>query len=232
MLDRLSIIVPVLNETASIETTLVALRNLRAAGHEVIVSDGGSCDDTAAKAAPLCDLMVAAPRGRALQMNAGAAEASGDVLLFLHADTRLPQDADRFIIEGLKTSRASWGRFDVIIEGRPNMLRMIGFMMNLRSRFTGIATGDQAIFVRAEDFHAVGGFPEQPLMEDIAFSTLMKKRGAPLCLFVCVKTSGRRWEAHGVLRTILLMWRLRLAYFFGADPRRLAALYGYAPREG
>lgn len=231
MSTRLSIIVPVLNEAPGIEAGLDALRGLRASGQELIVVDGGSRDDTAARAAPRCDLVVTAPRGRAWQMNAGAAQAGGDILLFLHADTRLPPDADRLVIDGLAKSGACWGRFDVAIEGAPKMLRVIAFLMNLRSRLTGIATGDQAIFARAVDFHAVGGFPEQPLMEDIAFCAAMKKRGAPLCLSARVNTSGRRWNKHGVLRVILLMWRLRAAYYFGADPKKLALLYGYAPHE-
>ncbi len=228
---RVSIVVPALNESLAIEAALAAARPLRAAGHEIIVADGGSADDTRAKAAPLCDLVVEAPRGRASQMNAGAARASGDILLFLHADTRLPPDAARLVVEGLARSGKAWGRFDVRVEGEPFMLRVIGRMMNLRSRLTGVATGDQAIFVRADVFRATGGFPDLPLMEDIAFSTAMKKRGAPLCLSARVATSGRRWEKHGVWRTILLMWRLRAAFFLGADPRRLAERYGYAPRK-
>lgn len=231
MPDRLSIIMPVLNEAVGIVHALEALQPLRAAGHELIVADGGSVDATCDLALPLSDHVIAAPRGRAAQMNAGVAQAGGDVLLFLHADTRLPQGADRLIIDGFANSETRWGRFDVTIEGAPKMLRVIGCMVNLRSRITGIATGDQAIFVRAKDFHAVGGFPDQPLMEDIAFSKMMKLGGAPLCLSARVKTSGRRWEKHGVWLTILLMWRLRLAYFFGADPARLAVRYGYVPRE-
>ena len=159
--------------------------------------------------------MLAAPRGRAAQMNAGAREASGDVLVFLHADTRLPPDADQWI-------RGVWGRFDVHIEGRHPLLGLVAWSMNLRSRLTGIATGDQAIFVRREAFP---GFPELPLMEDIAFSQAMKRRARPACLRAKVVTSGRRWEARGVVRTILLMWRLRAMYAMGASPERLARLY-------
>jgi rSAM/selenodomain-associated transferase 2 len=153
-------------------------------------------------------------------MNAGARFATGDALLFLHADSALPSEADRLVFESLQRRR--WGRFDVEIEGRHRLLKVVGWTMNLRSRLTGIATGDQAIFVRRADF---AGFPEIALMEDIAFSRRMKRRGAPACLRSRVRTSGRRWESRGVLRTIVLMWRLRLLYFLGARPERLARLY-------
>jgi rSAM/selenodomain-associated transferase 2 len=218
---KLSIIVPVLNEAAIIGRTLDALAPLRAAGHELIVVDGGSEDDSAALAAPLADRVLAAPRGRARQMNAGAAAATGDVLVFVHADTQLPAGAADEILA--QTQSHAWGRFDVRIEGRSPWLAVIAAGMNLRSRLTGIATGDQAIFVRRAAFT---GFPEIALMEDIAFSKAMKRRGPPACLHQRVVTSGRRWERHGVLRTVLLMWRLRLAYFLGAAPEDLARRYG------
>ena len=212
--------VPVRNEAAGIRAALEALAPLRAAGHEVIAVDGGSEDATADLARPLCDRLIVAPRGRALQMNAGAREADGDVFVFLHADTRLPPHADDLIFHALKFSQ--WGRFDVEIEGSHPLLKVVAWSMNLRSRLTGIATGDQAIFVRRDAFP---GFAEIPLMEDIAFSRAMKRRGAPACLRSRVRTSGRRWESRGVLRTVLLMWRLRLAYALGADPARLAEKY-------
>jgi rSAM/selenodomain-associated transferase 2 len=217
---KLSIVVPVLNEAASLRASLEALAPLRARGHELIVVDGGSGDGTEALARPLCDRLLAAPRGRGSQMNAGARHATGAALVFLHADTRLPRDADALIEEGLRDR--CWGRFDVEIDGRHPMLKVIAWAMNLRSRLTGIATGDQAIFVRREAFD---GFPEIALMEDVAFSRAMKRRAAPACLRGRVRTSGRRWESRGVLRTILLMWRLRLLYFLGARPERLARLY-------
>ena len=219
---RLSVIVPALNEAAGIAACLAALAPLRAAGHEVIVVDGGSEDATRALAAPLADRVLEAPRGRARQMNAGAAAASGDALVFLHADTRLPPNADQLILESLNVH--SWGRFDVRIESTHPLLRVVARAMNLRSRLTGIATGDQAIFVRRAEF---AGFPDIALMEDVAFSIAMKRRARPACLRERVTTSGRRWERHGVLRTVLQMWRLRLAYFFGADPKELARQYGY-----
>ncbi len=226
-MSKLSIIMPVLNEGDGIATALDALADLRTLGTELIVVDGGSRDATVEQAQLRADQVILAPRGRALQMNAGAEKASGDVLLFLHADTRLPAKADRVVLNGLDRSRRAWGRFEVKIDGRSPLLPVVAWLMGLRSRLTGIATGDQAIFVRREAFQAVGGFPAIALMEDIAMCKRLKRLGRPLCLRACVTTSGRRWEKNGVLSTILLMWRLRLAYFFGADPKDLARQYGY-----
>ena len=217
---KLSVIVPTLNEAAQIRDLLEALAPLRARGHEVIVVDGGSSDGTPRLAEGWCDRVLSAARGRALQMNIGARHAIGDAFVFLHADTRLPPNADRLIERALVQHR--WGRFDVRIEGGQRLLKVVAWAMNLRSRLSGIATGDQAIFVRREDF---GGFPEIALMEDIAFSSGMKRLGAPACLREYVTTSGRRWEARGVVRTIVLMWRLRLLYFFGVRPESLARHY-------
>jgi rSAM/selenodomain-associated transferase 2 len=221
---KLSVIIPALDEAAEIGACLQALAPLRGRGHEVIVVDGGSGDGTPALARALCDRVLAAPRGRASQMNAGARAASGDALVFLHADTRLPALADELILDALKD--ASWGRFDVTFDvtigGSHPLLAVVACAMNLRSRLTGIATGDQAIFARRNAFP---GFPEIPLMEDIAFSKAMKRRGPPACLSARVTTSARRWERRGVLRTIVLMWRLRLMYFLGARPEDLARLY-------
>jgi rSAM/selenodomain-associated transferase 2 len=164
-------------------------------------------------------------------MNAGAAAAQGDVLLFLHADTQLPADADRRIVDGMAHSGRGWGRFDIAIAGHHLLFPLIAALMNLRSRATGIATGDQAIFVGKTAFAAVGGFPDIALMEDIVLSRRLKRLSRPLCLSARALTSGRRWEKHGVVRTILTMWRLRLAFFLGAAPDVLAARYGYAPRR-
>jgi rSAM/selenodomain-associated transferase 2 len=224
---KLSIIIPVLNEGHGIAPALDALLQLRRRGAEVLVVDGGSHDGTVALARPRAERVIAAPRGRALQMNAGAAEASGDVLLFLHADTRLPADADHIVLNGLARSGRAWGRFDVRIDGESRVLIAVAWLMNLRSRLTGIATGDQAIFVRRDAFRCVDGFPAIPLMEDIALSKRLKRVSRPLCLRSRAVTSGRRWDKNGVISTVLLMWRLRLAYFFGADPKALARQYGY-----
>ena len=228
----LSIIVPVLDEATVIAAVLTALGPLRERGAEVIVADGGSRDGTPELARPLADHVIAAARGRASQMNAGAMAAQGDVLLFLHADTRLPAQADDLVLDGLHSTGRQWGRFNVHIEGRNPMLAVIAALMNWRSRITGIATGDQAVFVTRPAFAAAGGFPNIPLMEDIALSKQLKRLGRPLCLTTAVTTSGRRWERHGVIRTVLLMWRLRLAYFLGAEPAVLARRYGYVPRNG
>ena len=221
---RLSVIVPVLDEAAGIVGSLAALAPLRARGHELIVVDAGSRDGTAALSRGHADAVIEAPRGRARQMNVGAARAQGEVLLFLHADTTLPASADTAIAHAL-ASGASWGRFDVKIEGRSAMFPLIAALMNLRSRWSGIATGDQAIFVRRDVFGRVGGFPDQPLMEDIELSLRLRALSRPACLNERVLTSGRRWEQHGVWHTILLMWRLRWRYWRGASPEALAKAY-------
>jgi len=194
---RLSIIIPALDEGEGIVTALDALAELRALGVEVIVVDGGSRDATVQRARLRADSVISAPRGRAVQMNTGAEKAR------------------------------AWGRFDVEIAGTHRLLPIIAFFMNLRSRVTGIATGDQAIFMRRDAFVAAGGFPPIALMEDIALCKRLKRIGSPLCLRERVVTSGRRWEHNGVLSTIGLMWGLRLAYFLGADPGKLARRYGY-----
>ena len=239
-----SIIIPALNEAAGIAAALQSLQAWRrnddgTAAVEVIVADGGSTDATRTLALPLADKVIEAPRGRARQMNAGAAAACGGALLFLHADTLLPKAAPRAILVALSGvdvlaptvsghelgSKIAWGRFDVNITGTHPMLRVVAAGMNYRSRFTGIATGDQAMFMTRAAFDAAGGFPDQPLMEDIGMSRRLKGLAPPACLRAKVITSGRRWEARGVWRTIFLMWRLRLAYYFGAAPEYLAARY-------
>jgi len=218
-----SIIIPVLNEALTLPSCLEALQPLRQQA-EIIIADGGSRDATVTIAEGLADRVVRAPKGRALQMNAGARLAKGNILLFLHADTVLPDNALRLIEQHLARGR-HWGRFDIRLRGRPVLLKVIAWMMNWRSRLTGIATGDQVIFVTRQAFFGVGGYPEIALMEDIALSQLLKAIGPPLCLREKVTSSGRRWETFGVFRTILLMWSLRLRYFFGADPAELAKLY-------
>jgi rSAM/selenodomain-associated transferase 2 len=224
MKPTLSIIVPVLNEAAGIEATLSALAPLRTRGAEVIVADGGSGDATIALAEPLCDRVVASPRGRARQMNAGAAVAQAELLLFLHADTQLPEGADHLMRRAV-LSGSPWGRFDVRISGRPVMLRVVARLMNLRSRLTGIATGDQGLFITRQAFEQVGGFPDQPLMEDIEISRRLRAVARPACLRARVVTSGRRWEARGVWRTIFLMWQLRWRYWRGTPAQALAEAY-------
>ena len=223
-LARLAIVVPMLDEAEGIAAMLQALAPLRARGHALIVVDGGSRDDSVARATPLADAVMPSERGRARQMNAGAALADAPVLLFVHADTRLPPDADRHIAQALSRG-ARWGRFDVRIEGRSAWFPLIGALMNLRSRLTGIATGDQAMFVQTALFRQLGGFAALPLMEDIELSRRLRAIAPPACLRARVVTSGRRWETRGVWRTIVLMWRLRWRYWRGDAPESLARAY-------
>jgi rSAM/selenodomain-associated transferase 2 len=223
MSKRISVVVPTLNEAQAVVGCLESLAPMRARGHELIVVDGGSDDGTPELARALADRVLAAPRGRALQMNAGAAQAGGDALVFLHADVRLPEGADRMVLEAL--ARRLWGRFDVTLDSPRALLALVGAMMNLRSRLTAIATGDQALFVRREAFERLGGYAPIPLMEDVELSARLRRLGRPACLRARVLASARRWESRGVLRTVVLMWRLRLAYLLGADPARLAERY-------
>ncbi len=223
-MQRLAIIVPALNEAAAIVATLQSASALRALGAQVVVVDGGSSDGTPDIAAPLADFVLTSGRGRARQMNAGAAATPAEWLLFLHADTRLPSDAADQLGAALAAG-ARWGRFDVRIAGRPALLRLIGALMNARSRLTGIATGDQAIFIQRDVFEQIGGFADQPLMEDIELSRRLLALARPACLRGPVLTSGRRWEQRGVWRTVWLMWRLRWRYWRGDSPQALAELY-------
>ncbi len=219
---RFSIIIPVLNEAQGIRRVLSALQHLRP-DCEIIVVDGGSTDNTVTIAGALADTVLRSAKGRARQMNLGSNKANGEILIFLHADTLLPdkalQEIDKAVVD------KHWGRFDIQLQGRHFMLKVIAFMMNWRSRATAIATGDQVIFVTKEAFIKVGGFPEIALMEDIALSQKLKALGSPACLKPKVISSGRRWEQFGVVRTILLMWSLRWRYFFGEKPEILADLY-------
>lgn len=222
---QLSIVIPVLNEATRLPEMLAALQPLRTRGVELIVADGGSGDCSRELAAPFVDRLVEAPRGRARQMNAGAAESRGEVLLFLHADTTLPPDADALVLQAMQTG-AAWGRFDVRIDGRSRWLPIVGFLMNRRSRWTGIATGDQAMFVRRAVFEQLGHFPDQPLMEDIELSKRLLAAGhRPACLRERVTTSGRRWDERGPLRTIVLMWQLRWRYWRGASAQAIWEAY-------
>jgi rSAM/selenodomain-associated transferase 2 len=222
-----SIIIPTLNEEPSILSCLHALQPLRDRC-EIIVVDGGSKDNTRSLAQPFPDKLVISRKGRASQMNAGAQLAKGAYLIFLHADSLLPANAFDHLVQSLNTSRNSpqqWGRFDVELSGKHFMLKVIALFMNWRSRITGIATGDQAIFVSKTLFDSVGHYPEIALMEDIALCKKLKKISPPVCLSSKVTSSGRRWEQYGIGKTILLMWSLRLRYFFGTDPQALAVLY-------
>ncbi|HEB57000.1 MAG TPA: glycosyltransferase [Gammaproteobacteria bacterium] len=221
---QLSMIIPVLNEAAGITQYLSLLQGYRNVGHEIILVDGGSRDATLLQAQGRVDKIVQSGRGRARQMNAGAEQAQGEVLLFLHADTWLPEKADMLIREALEGGRV-WGRFDVRLSGRAWPLRVIENLMNWRSRLTGIATGDQAMFILREAFVHLGGFADIPLMEDLELSRRLKKISPPCCLHARVITSSRRWETQGILRTVLLMWSLRLAWFLGVPAARLQRIY-------
>lgn len=219
-----SIIIPVRNEAASLPDHLRPLQALREQGHEVILVDGQSNDGSAQAVDGLVDKVLSSKPGRATQMNLGAAQAQGEVLLFLHADTRLPEGAAQMIEQALL--KQNWGRFDVRLSGGHCLLRIVERMMNLRSCVSGIATGDQGIFVRREVFEQVGGYPELPLMEDIELSKRLRKaHGWPVCIHTPLTTSSRRWEQHGILRTVLLMWRMRLLWFVGMPAERLASHY-------
>lgn len=225
MPPALSLVIPVLNEATRLPALLAALQPLRARGVEVIVADGGSADGSRDLATPLADQMLDAPRGRARQMNAGAARARGELLLFLHADTTLPPAADALVL-GAVSAGAAWGRFDVRIAGRSRWLPVVAFGMNCRSRWSGIATGDQAMFVTRKQFEALGGFPDQPLMEDIELCKRLLARGLrPACLRERVTTAGRRWDERGAWPTILLMWRLRWLYWRGASAQAIWEAY-------
>lgn len=230
MRPLLCVVMPVLNEAQTLEARLMLLQPLRQRGVRVVVVDGGSSDNTLSIATAHADLAFIAPRGRASQMNAGAAACPADMLVFLHADTQLPVAADLLVRRAL-TGPRSWGRFDIQLDSRRASLRLIARLINLRSRWTGIATGDQAMFMRYETFREVGGFPEIALMEDVAMSAQLRRINAPVCVPDLAVTSARRWEKHGVWRTVFLMWRLRLAFFLGADPNHLAAQYGYQPLQ-
>lgn len=221
---KLSIIIPVLNEELNLSRMDRHLQSIQQQVHEVIIVDGGSVDNTLAIAHELTDSVIVSQPGRALQMNSGASLASGDVLLFLHADTLLPDNAAR-IVSNLSHRKNYWGRFDVRLSSSRFVFRLIEAMMNLRSCLTSIATGDQAIFIERGLFDRVGGFPEIALMEDIEISRRLKKISKPVCIRQKVISSSRRWESKGVVVTVLLMWKLRLYYFFGASPEKLKQLY-------
>ena len=223
---RLSIIIPVLNEERTIAGTVSDLARVEAC--EIIVVDGGSTDRTAEVVRDGPARLVAAARGRAAQMNQGARHAAGDVLLFLHADTRLPATAGSDVERSMADPGCVGGRFDIRLDSPRPLLRVVGHMISLRSRLTRVATGDQAIFVRRAVFERLGGFPEIPIMEDVAFCRALKRQGRIACLRSRVVSSARRWEQNGPVRTILLMWALKLLYLAGVAPARLKRLYSEA----
>jgi len=219
-----TIVIPTLNEEAEIQACLMRLQKFREDGFEVIVVDGGSIDKTPQLAEGLCDQLISTRQGRAAQMNAGAVKAKGEFIFFLHVDTQLPEKLPE-LVSAIEAGTACWGRFDVELSGGHWSFRVIESMMNLRSRLTGIVTGDQVIFVSQKLFREVAGFPDIALMEDIAMSQILNNIVSPLCLRQKVIASSRRWEKHGIINTIVKMWWLRLSYFMGVDPVRLARQY-------
>lgn len=222
---KISIIIPVFNEPQTLAAHLPLLQVLREQGHELIVVDGNGDATSAASCSALVDRWLLSAPGRARQMNVGAACATGDILLFLHIDTRLPVDAITLLEKGFAKPSTLWGRFDVCLSGSAFAFRVIEYMINLRSRISGVATGDQAIFVDRGVFNSIGGFSDLPLMEDVAISKTLRRLAPPLCLRSKVITSSRRWEAHGVGRTVVLMWWIRLLYFLGVSPQTLHGMY-------
>lgn len=222
---KISIVIPTLNEATTIQKTLVLLQPLRNRGHEIIISDGGSTDGTIKLAAPLADQIICSAKGRASQMNAGAKKTSGDILWFLHADTLIPENPDTIIFNHLQNSSKVWGRFNIRLSGQHLLFRIIEFMMNTRSCITGIATGDQGIFVKRETFEKQDGYANIALMEDIEFSNRFKKISSPVCIKQKLISSSRRWEQNGIVKTVFLMWQLRLAYYFGTSVNKLARKY-------
>lgn len=224
----ISFIIPVLNDRMSLDILLPQLQAYREKGHELLLVDGGSSDGSVSSATAQVDRILMTGPGRARQMNLGAENAKHEILHFLHADSRLPDKLDSLIQQSMQNPKQLWGRFDVSLDESGFAYSMIAFMMNLRSRLSGVATGDQGIFVRNTVFHEIGGFKVIPLMEDVALSKTLRKKSWPVCLEAKIITSARRWKQKGLFKTILMMWYLRLAYFMGADPEGLAAIY-YPP---
>ncbi|MFA7553444.1 MAG: TIGR04283 family arsenosugar biosynthesis glycosyltransferase [Spongiibacteraceae bacterium] len=220
----LSIVIPVLNESGVIEAALYHLQRLREQGCELIVVDGGSADNTVALAQPLADRVVVSTKGRALQMNAGADHAAGQWLLFLHVDTYMPEGLAGFL-HALQNLDLDWGFFPLRLSGGHFLFRLIERAINIRSRLTSVATGDQCLFIRRSTFNASGQFPAIPLMEDVALSKSLRKQSRPFIGPVPVVTSSRRWEKKGIVKTVLLMWMLRLQFFLGVSPQRLFKRY-------
>ena len=220
---NVSVIIPVLNEEQTIRTLLQELQSCRQQGHELIVVDGGSSDKTMLVARELSDKVISVNKGRATQMNAGAAQAKNEILWFLHSDTKISGEEIKIIQSALKDK--VWGRFNIKLSGTNVLFRVIETMINIRSCITGIATGDQGIFVKRDIFESLNGYADIPLMEDIDLSKKLKTITRPLCLNDVIVTSSRRWENKGIIATVLLMWRLRFLYWLGVSPVTLAEHY-------
>ena len=224
-MSYVSIIIPALNEESAIETLLQQLQTYRKQGNEIIVVDGGSTDSTISISNILADKIIQSKSGRALQMNNGSAEASFDILWFLHADSKIPDDSIEKIQFNLNEKNKDWGRFNIKLSGKNILFRLIERMINIRSCVTSIATGDQGIFVKRKSFDDVNGFSELPLMEDIDLSQKLKRLSRSVCIKETLTTSSRRWEQNGILSTVFLMWRLRFLYWLGVSADKLASQY-------
>jgi len=222
---KVSIIIPALNDAGELKRLLPELQDFRTEGHEVIVVDGGSIDGTLSVARPLSDRLLMTGAGRGRQMNLGVENARHDLVLFLHADSQFPGNGIHEILRVMNEGDHHWGRFDISLDGKAGIYRLIALLMNIRSRITKVATGDQGIFVRKSLFLSVGGYEDIPLMEDVAISKTLREHSSPYCLDSRIITSARRWQQNGVLATIIQMWVLRLAYYLGADPAALAQQY-------
>ena len=229
-MNKISFILPVLDEAELIVEQLCRLQVYRQKGHEVLVIDGGSADNTVELATALADVVETTSPGRSRQMNHGAGLAGGDVFLFLHIDTSLPEAADTLVLSALGSHQAAWGWFDIRLSSDRYSFRLIAWMMNLRARISSVCTGDQALFVTRKLFEEVGKFPALPLMEDVAISKKLRRLASPTAVAQAAVTSSRRWQQRGLLKTVLLMWKLRLLYFLGVSPSRLVAMY-YPPFE-
>lgn len=224
MLNKISIIIPCLNEEENILETLLPLQKSRQRGHEIILCDGGSTDSTITLSTPYVDKIITSNKGRAIQMNNGAASATGNIFCFLHADTIATENIDSLIISALHSNKL-WGRFNIRLNNNKWPFRIIESLINIRSCISGIASGDQGIFIHSSVFNKLDGFKNQPLMEDIELSKRLKKITRPACIKDTLITSSRRWEKHGIIQTVILMWTLRLKYFLGTPVEKLHTRY-------
>ena len=221
--NTISIIIPALNEAANIAKTVSLAQ--KGSNVEIIIVDGGSQDETMAIAKSLNVKVLSASPGRAIQMNTGAAIATGDILLFLHADTMLPPNFDQMVTKILAESAIVAAAFELKIDAKIGGIRLLEKMINWRSHFFSLPYGDQAISVKADQFHKIGGFPELPIMEDFVFIRNLKKLGKIAIIPVPVITSGRRWQKLGVFRTTAINQMMIIGYYLGISPEKLAQFY-------
>ncbi len=219
----IAIVIPVRNEAAMLPQALQRLKALQGVD-EIVFVDGESSDGSAALIQAAGFICLLSTAGRAKQMNMGTAQTKSEIILYLHVDTAISSSHISDIKKTYNQAFA-YGRFDVSLSNKRLTYRIISFFINLRSCLSKVATGDQGIFVRRTMFEAVGGYPEIPLMEDIALTKALRRKGKVLCLRNKLETSSRRWEQHGVMRTVWLMWKLRFLYWLGVSPEKLAGMY-------